>query len=383
MKQLFTSESVSEGHPDKVCDQISDVILDVFLRHDPYARTAIETLATTNRVIIAGETKSSIGVSAEEIENAVRTCIRKIGYEQEGFNWQNVEITNLIHGQSADIALGVDINGAGDQGIMFGYAKKEAGFDTEYMPLAIYLSNRILHNLAQARHSGEISGIEPDAKSQVTLEYDGSIPVGVRKIVVSTQHSADLSQSEVREIVKKYIQKSLPEGWMPSDENILINPTGRFVIGGPDGDTGLTGRKIIVDNYGGYAPHGGGAFSGKDPTKVDRSAAYMLRYLAKNIVASGIADECLLQLSYAIGIAEPLSLFIDCKGSNRVDETCILQTIRKNVDLTPRGIISGLNLRRPIYEPTASYGHFGRTPQEDGSFSWEKLDLIEEFQKCL
>lgn len=383
MKQLFTSESVSEGHPDKVCDQISDVILDVFLRHDPYARTAIETLATTNRVIIAGETKSSIGVSAEEIENAVRTCIRKIGYEQEGFNWQNVEITNLIHGQSADIALGVDINGAGDQGIMFGYAKKEAGFDTEYMPLAIYLSNRILHNLAQARHSGEISGIEPDAKSQVTLEYDGSIPVGVRKIVVSTQHSADLSQSEVREIVKKYIQKSLPEGWMPSDENILINPTGRFVIGGPDGDTGLTGRKIIVDNYGGYAPHGGGAFSGKDPTKVDRSAAYMLRYLAKNIVASGIADECLLQLSYAIGIAEPLSLFIDCKGSNRVDETCILQTIRKNVDLTPRGIISGLNLRRPIYEPTASYGHFGRTPQEDGSFSWEKLDLTEEFQKCL
>lgn len=383
MKQLFTSESVSEGHPDKVCDQISDVILDVFLRHDPYARTAIETLATTNRVIIAGETKSSIGVSAEEIENAVRTCIRKIGYEQEGFNWQNVEITNLIHGQSADIALGVDINGAGDQGIMFGYAKKETGFDTEYMPLAIYLSNRILHNLAQARHSGEISGIEPDAKSQVTLEYDGSIPVGVRKIVVSTQHSADLSQSEVREIVKKYIQKSLPEGWMPSDENILINPTGRFVIGGPDGDTGLTGRKIIVDNYGGYAPHGGGAFSGKDPTKVDRSAAYMLRYLAKNIVASGIADECLLQLSYAIGIAEPLSLFIDCKGSNRVDETCILQTIRKNVDLTPRGIISGLNLRRPIYEPTASYGHFGRNPQEDGSFSWEKLDLTEEFQKCL
>ena len=383
MKQLFTSESVSEGHPDKVCDQISDTILDVFLRRDPYARTAIETLATTNRVIIAGETKSSIAVSAEEIENAVRTCIKKIGYEQDGFNWKNVEITNLIHRQSADIALGVDINGAGDQGIMFGYAKKEKGFDTEYMPLAIYLSNRILHNLSQARHCGEISGIEPDAKSQVTLEYDGSIPVGVRKIVVSTQHSADLSQGEVREIVKKYIQKSLPEGWMPSDENILINPTGRFVIGGPDGDTGLTGRKIIVDNYGGYAPHGGGAFSGKDPTKVDRSAAYMLRYLAKNIVASGIADECLLQLSYAIGIAEPLSLFIDCKGSNRVDETCILQTIRKNVDLTPRGIISCLNLRRPIYEPTAAYGHFGRAPREDGSFSWEKLDLTEEFKKCL
>lgn len=383
MKQLFTSESVSEGHPDKVCDQISDTIVDVFLRHDPYARTAIETLATTNRVIIAGETKSSITVFSEEIENAVRTCIKKIGYEQDGFSWKNVEITNLIHGQSADIALGVDINGAGDQGIMFGYAKKEKGFDTEYMPLAIYLSNRILHNLAQARHNGEISGIEPDAKSQVTLEYDGSIPVGVRKIVVSTQHSADLSQSEVREIVKKYIQKSLPEGWMPSDENILINPTGRFVIGGPDGDTGLTGRKIIVDNYGGYAPHGGGAFSGKDPTKVDRSAAYMLRYLAKNIVASGLADECLLQLSYAIGIAEPLSLFIDCKGSSHVDETCILQTIRQNVDLTPRGIISRLNLRRPIYEPTAAYGHFGRAPREDGSFSWEKLDLTEELKKCL
>lgn len=383
MKYLFTSESVSEGHPDKVCDQISDTIVDTYLQYDPYARTAIETLATTNQVIIAGETRSSVEVPSSIIEEAIRNCIKKIGYDQSGFSWKNVNITNLIHDQSADIALGVDINGAGDQGIMFGYAKKEIGFDTEYMPLAIHLSNRILHNMAIARHQGKTEGLEPDAKSQVTLEYDNGIAVGVKKIVVSSQHSADLSQEEIRKIIKGYVEKSLPQGWMPSDEDILINPTGRFVIGGPDGDTGLTGRKIIVDNYGGYAPHGGGAFSGKDPTKVDRSAAYMLRYLAKNIVASGAAEECLLQLSYAIGIAEPLSLFIDCKGSNHCDENLILEAIRQNIDLTPRGIINHLQLRRPIYTKTAAYGHFGRQPEANGSFSWEKLDLTGEFKKCL
>ncbi len=383
MKYLFTSESVSEGHPDKVCDQISDTVLDTYLQHDKYARVALETMATTNRVIIAGETRSNVEIPETVIEDAIRNCIKNIGYDQAGFSWKNVQITNIVHGQSADIALGVDINGAGDQGIMFGYAKKEQGFDTEYMPLAMHLSNRILENLAIARHSKEISGLEPDAKSQVTLEYDRGIATGVKKIVVSTQHSADLSQADIRDIVTKYIAKSLPDGWMPQTEDILINPTGRFVIGGPDGDTGLTGRKIIVDNYGGYAPHGGGAFSGKDPTKVDRSAAYMLRYLAKNIVAAGLCDECTLQLSYAIGIAEPLSLFIDCKGTNKVDENCILQTIREHVDLTPRGIINHLNLRQPIYARTAAYGHFGRKPQTDGGFSWEKLDLVEEFKKCL
>lgn len=383
MKQLFTSESVSEGHPDKVCDQISDTILDTYLQYDPYARTAIETLATTNQIIIAGETKSSMEVPFLVLEKSIRNCIKNIGYDQIGFSWKNVKITNLIHEQSADIALGVDINGAGDQGIMFGYAKKEAGFETQYMPLAIHLSNQILHNLALARHSGEIKGLEPDAKSQVTLEYNNGVATGIKKIVVSSQHSEDLTQEEIRIIIKKYIEKSLPQGWMPKDEDILINPTGRFVIGGPDGDTGLTGRKIIVDNYGGYAPHGGGAFSGKDSTKVDRSAAYILRYLAKNIVAAGAAEECLLQLSYAIGIAEPLSLFIDCKGSNYTDENLLLEAIRNTVDLTPKGIINHLQLRRPIYTKTAAYGHFGRQPEADGSFSWEKLDLVGEFKKCL
>lgn len=383
MKHLFTSESVSEGHPDKVCDRISDTILDLYLQQDIFARTAVETMATTNQVIIAGETKSNTIIKESEIDNAIRSCIKDIGYDQDGFSWKNVKITNLMHEQSADIALGVDINGAGDQGIMFGYAKKELGFETEYMPLAMHLSNQILQNLAVARHNGEIIGLEPDAKSQVTLEYTNGIPTAVKKIVVSTQHSADFGLPQIREIVKKYIAASLPLDWMPKDEDILINPTGRFVIGGPDGDTGLTGRKIIVDNYGGYAPHGGGAFSGKDPTKVDRSAAYMLRYIAKNIVAAGVADECLLQISYAIGIAEPLSLFIDCKGTAKTDEQRLLQTIKDNLDLTPRGIINHLELRRPIYAKTAAYGHFGRQPQTDGSFSWEKTDLTEVFKKCI
>lgn len=383
MTYLFTSESVSEGHPDKVCDCISDSIVDLFLSKDNFARCAIETLATTNRVIVSGETSCNEYISKEEIENTVRQAIRAIGYDQKGFSWQTAQIDNLLHHQSADIALGVDIDGAGDQGIMFGYAKKEAEFESEYMPLAIHFSNQILKNLSQARHDGKIIGIEPDAKSQVTLEYDDNgKPLSVKTVVLSTQHSEKLSQEEVRAIVKKYIAETLPDGWMPKDKDILINPTGRFVIGGPDGDTGLTGRKIIVDNYGGYAPHGGGAFSGKDATKVDRSAAYMLRYLAKNIVAAELADECLLQISYAIGIAEPLSLYIDCKGTNRVDEAKIIKAIRDCVDLSPKGIITHLNLRKPIYTPTAAYGHFGRLPQENGCFSWEKLDLAEQFKKC-
>lgn len=384
MSTLFTSEAVSEGHPDKVCDQISDALVDLFLTADSKARTAIEVLATTNRVIISGETKCNAYISAEQIEDCVRRTVCKIGYDQKGFSWQTLKISNYLHHQSEDIALGVDKEGAGDQGIMFGYAKKEQEIDSLYMPLAIYLANNILHNLSLARHKQEIIGIEPDAKSQVTLEYDETgKPVAIKKLVLSTQHKENLSQEQVREIAKKYIAQSIPQGWMPKDEDILINPTGRFVIGGPDGDTGLTGRKIIVDTYGGYAPHGGGAFSGKDPTKVDRSAAYMLRYLAKNIVAAGLAEECLLQISYAIGIAEPLSLYINTFNTNHTDENKILAFIKKNIDLTPSGIIKHLDLNRPIYSPTAAYGHFGRSAGEQGSFSWEKLDLTEELKSCL
>ena len=384
MNTLFTSESVSEGHPDKVCDAISDSILDLLLSQDSKARCAVETMATTGNVILAGEIATQAPVSSEQIEETVRSTIRHIGYEQQNFNWKNVKITNLIHNQSQDIALGVDRLGAGDQGIMFGYAKNEQGFNCEYMPLAIKLAHQILENLSLARHQGQIKGFEPDAKSQVTIEYDNTgKAIGIKKIVVSTQHQEDLSQEEIRETVKKYIEKSLPQGWMPQDKDILINPTGRFVIGGPEGDTGLTGRKIIVDTYGGYAPHGGGAFSGKDATKVDRSAAYMLRYLAKNIVAAGLADECLLQISYAIGVAEPLSLYINTKGSAKIPEEKILSFIKKQINLTPQGIINYLNLNRPIYTPTSSYGHFGRTPLQNGCFSWEKTDLVKELQQCL
>lgn len=383
MHNFFTSEAVSEGHPDKLCDQISDAVVDLYLAADNQSRTAIETLATTNRVIIAGETSCNEYISSDQIEEIVRNTIRQIGYDQKGFSWQTVKIDNYLHHQSCDIALGVDKDGAGDQGIMFGYAKKEAGFDSEYMPLAIYWSNRILQNLSNARHNGEIKGIEPDAKSQITLEYDeNGQPLRIKTIVLSTQHHDSLSQEQVREIAKEYIAKSLPQGWMPADENILINPTGRFVIGGPDGDTGLTGRKIIVDTYGGYAPHGGGAFSGKDPTKVDRSAAYMLRYLAKNIVAAGLADECLLQISYAIGLSEPLSLYLNTNHTNHADENKIIKFIHENIDLSPKGIINYLDLRRPIYLPTAAYGHFGRHPGSDGTFSWEKLDLTEQLKSC-
>lgn len=382
MAYYFTSESVSEGHPDKICDAISDAILDLHLKADPYARTAVETLATTNRVIIAGETCSSAAVSNEQIDAEVRKIIRQIGYDQKGFSWRNVQIDNLLHCQSADIALGVDKDGAGDQGIMFGYAVKEHGQDTNFMPMPIFLAHNILQQLSRTRRNGEIRGIEPDAKSQVTIRYEDKRPTGISKLVVSTQHLEEMTQEEVHEIVKNQIAQVIPDGWMPADSDILINPTGRFVIGGPDGDTGLTGRKIIVDTYGGYAPHGGGAFSGKDPTKVDRSAAYMMRYLAKNIVAAGLCDECLLQVSYAIGVAEPLSLFIDCKGTNKVDTGKILSTVREMIDLTPKGIIKHLNLLKPIYTPTSSYGHFGRQPDNNGFFSWEKTDLAGDLRKC-
>lgn len=375
---LFTSESVSEGHPDKVCDKISDAVLDLYLSQDRNARVAVETLATTKAVILAGEVSTVANITNTDVDRRVRAVIDDIGYHQENFN-SSITILNLIHTQSPDIAMGVDIGGAGDQGIMFGYAKKEGDFETNYMPMAIYLANKILENLRQDRKTGEIEGLEPDAKSQVTVIYKNNIPVGVSKVVVSSQHSKDLTQQDVRRLILPIIEKTLPVGWMPKDEDILINPTGKFVIGGPDGDTGLTGRKIIVDNYGGYAPHGGGNFQGKDPTKVDRSAAYMARYLAKNIVAADLASECTIQLSYAIGVAQPLSIFIDCHETNTVAEEFILDKISR-LDLTPQGIINTLNLRNPIYYQTAAYGHFGKEYKNDGFFTWENLDLVEYFK---
>ena len=375
---LFTSESVSEGHPDKVCDKISDAVLDLYLSQDRNARVAVETLATTKAVILAGEVSTVANITNTDVDRRVRAVIDDIGYHQENFN-SSITILNLIHTQSPDIAMGVDIGGAGDQGIMFGYAKKEGDFETNYMPMAIYLANKILENLRQARKTGKIVGLEPDAKSQVTVIYKNNLPVGISKIVVSSQHSKDLTQQDVRRLILPIIEETLPEGWMPKDEDILINPTGKFVIGGPDGDTGLTGRKIIVDNYGGYAPHGGGNFQGKDPTKVDRSAAYMARYLAKNIVAADLASECTIQLSYAIGVAQPLSIFIDCHETNTVAEEFILDKISR-LDLTPQGIINTLNLRNPIYYQTAAYGHFGKEYKNDGFFTWENLDLVEYFK---
>ncbi len=375
---LFTSESVSEGHPDKVCDKISDAVLDLYLSQDRNARVAVETLATTKAVILAGEVSTVANITNTDVDRRVRAVIDDIGYHQENFN-SSITILNLIHTQSPDIAMGVDIGGAGDQGIMFGYAKKEGDFETNYMPMAIYLANKILENLRQARKTGKIEGLEPDAKSQVTVIYKNNLPVGISKIVVSSQHSKDLTQQDVRKLILPIIEETLPEGWMPKDEDILINPTGKFVIGGPDGDTGLTGRKIIVDNYGGYAPHGGGNFQGKDPTKVDRSAAYMARYLAKNIVAADLASECTIQLSYAIGVAQPLSIFIDCHETNTVAEELILHKISR-LDLTPQGIINTLGLRNPIYYPTAAYGHFGKEYKNDGFFTWENLDLVEYFK---
>lgn len=379
MTYLFTSEAVANGHPDKICDQISDAIVDLHLRNDPNAHTAIETLATTNRVIIAGETLSTAGVSAEMINDAIRNVIKNIGYEQAGFDWRKVEITNLLHRQSANIADGIQDFGAGDQGIMFGYAKREFGFETEFMPLTVYLANKLLMDLKNA----QIDGLLPDAKSQITVEYDNKgRAVAVKKIVLSTQHREDMSLDNLREIVRDFIIKNIPSELEPEKAQMMINPAGKFVIGGPDGDAGLTGRKIVVDTYGGAAPHGGGAFSGKDPSKVDRSAAYMLRWLAKNIVAADLADECLLQVSYAIGKAEPLSLFIDCKGTEKTDKNKIYDFIGKNIDLTPKGIIKALQLKQPIYLPTAAYGHFGRQWDEEGHFSWERINLAKDLQQC-
>jgi S-adenosylmethionine synthetase len=393
---IFTSESVSEGHPDKVCDRISDEIVDLFYREGPKAgidpweiRAACETLATTNRVVIAGETRGPETVTKEWIAHVARMAIRDIGYEQDGFHWDKADIEILLHPQSADIAAGVDAKqptnqeeGAGDQGIMFGYACRDT---PELMPAPIYYSHKILQDLATARKakSGDAAKLGPDSKSQVSVRYENGKPVGVTQIVVSHQHVVeDLSSRQVRDIVEPYVRKALPDGWISKDTIWHINPTGKFYIGGPDGDTGLTGRKIIVDTYGGAAPHGGGAFSGKDPTKVDRSAAYAARYLAKNVVAAGLADRCTIQLSYAIGVAKPLSIYVDLfDNPNKIDIGKLETTLGEVMDLSPRGIRRHLDLNRPVYARTAAYGHFGRTPDNDGGFSWEKTDLAEAVRK--
>ncbi len=374
---LFTSESVSEGHPDKVCDRISDAIVDAYLAADPLSRVACETLTTTNRIVIAGEVRGPDSITSETIESLARDAVKAIGYEQDGFHWKNADVACHVHQQSVDIAQGVDSGedkdeGAGDQGIMFGYACRE----TEVlMPAPIYYSHRILQDLARVRHDGTEKGLGPDAKSQVTLRYENGQPVGATSVVVSTQHAENLDQEAVREMVRPYVEAALPDGWMCPDEEFYVNPTGRFVIGGPDGDAGLTGRKIIVDTYGGAAPHGGGAFSGKDPSKVDRSAAYAARYLAKNVVAAGVADRCTLQLAYAIGVAKPLSVYVDLHGTGQADEGRLESVLMEVMDLSPRGIREHLQLSRPIYERTAAYGHFGRAPEDDGGFSWERTDL--------
>jgi S-adenosylmethionine synthetase len=394
---LFTSESVSEGHPDKVCDRISDEVVDTFYREslaaglDPWAiRAACETMATTQRVVIAGEySNTPKTVTVAMIQDVARKAIKDIGYEQDGFHWANCNIEVLLHGQSADIAAGVDAKqptnkeeGAGDQGIMFGYACNET---PELMPAPIYYSHKILENLARARKNkvGDAAKLGPDSKSQVTVRYEDGKPVGVTQIVVSHQHVVeDLSSRQVRDIIEPHVRKTLPDGWISKDTVWHINPTGKFFIGGPDGDTGLTGRKIIVDTYGGAAPHGGGAFSGKDPTKVDRSAAYAARYLAKNVVAAGLADRCTIQLSYAIGVAKPLSIYVDTHGTGKVDEATLEKVLGEAMDLSPRGIRTQLNLNKPIYARTSAYGHFGRAPDADGGFSWEKTDLADAIKKA-
>ena len=374
---LFTSESVSEGHPDKVCDRISDSIVDLYLSADPEARVALETLATTNRVVLAGEVRGPASITHDRLKETARAAIKDIGYEQEGFHWQKAEIDCYVHSQSADIAQGVDAagnkdEGAGDQGIMFGYACTE----TEHlMPAPLFYAHRILKLLSEARRSGKEKGLGPDAKSQVTLLYENGKPVRATSVVVSTQHGEALDQAQVREIVRPIVAKVLPSGWMCKEEDFYVNPTGRFVVGGPDGDAGLTGRKIIVDTYGGAAPHGGGAFSGKVPTKVDRSAACAARYLAKNVVAAALAERCTIQLAYAIGVSKPLSVYVNTHGTGRVDEEKLVKTLTELMDLSPRGIRKHLGLNRPIYARTSAYGHFGREPEADGGFSWEKLDL--------
>ncbi|NIY71874.1 methionine adenosyltransferase [Marivivens donghaensis] len=381
---IFTSESVSEGHPDKVCDRISDTILDAFLAEEPEARVACETFATTNRVVIGGEVglsdQSKLTEYMNSVPDLVRGAIKDIGYEQDKFHWETVEITNLLHEQSAHIAQGVDASedkdeGAGDQGIMFGHATRETD---ALMPAPIHYSHAILRRLAEVRKNGTEPALGPDAKSQLSIQYRDGKPVGVSSLVLSTQHlDESLTSEDVRAIVEPYIREVLPEGWLSDATEWWINPTGKFVIGGPDGDAGLTGRKIIVDTYGGAAPHGGGAFSGKDPTKVDRSAAYASRYLAKNVVAAGLADKCTIQLSYAIGVAKPLSIYANTYGTNTVDEAAIERAVSQAMDLTPRGIRTHLGLNKPIYARTAAYGHFGRAPETDGGFSWERTDLAE------
>ncbi|MEE4347057.1 MAG: methionine adenosyltransferase [Paracoccaceae bacterium] len=387
---VFTSESVSEGHPDKVCDRISDAVLDAFLAEEPEARVACETFATTNRVVIGGEVglsdQAKLAEYMERIPDIARACIKDIGYEQEKFHHATCEITNLLHEQSAHIAQGVNSSenkdeGAGDQGIMFGYATNET---SALMPAPIQYSHAMLRRLAEVRKSGAEPTLGPDAKSQLSVRYENGVPVGVTQIVLSTQHlDESMTSDDVRAVVEPYILEVLPEGWVTKDTIWHVNPTGKFVIGGPDGDAGLTGRKIIVDTYGGAAPHGGGAFSGKDPTKVDRSAAYAARYLAKNIVAAGLADRATIQLSYAIGVAQPLSIYVDTHGTGDVEAAAIEAAIPKVMDLTPRGIRTHLSLNRPIYARTAAYGHFGRVPDADGGFSWERTDLAEALKKAL
>lgn len=386
----FTSESVSEGHPDKVCDRISDAVLDALLNEEPEARVACETFATTNRVVIGGE----VGLSDQDklhdymgrIDEIARACIKDIGYEQDKFHHQTVEVTNLLHEQSAHIAQGVDAagekdEGAGDQGIMFGYATTET---PALMPAPIQYSHAVLRRLAEVRKNGTEPALGPDAKSQLSVIYRDGMPVGVSSIVLSTQHlDAALSSDDIRAIVEPYIRETLPEGWLTANTEWHVNPTGKFVIGGPDGDAGLTGRKIIVDTYGGAAPHGGGAFSGKDPTKVDRSAAYAARYLAKNVVAAGMAERCTIQLSYAIGVSKPLSIYADTHGTGQIDDALIEKAVDQVMDLTPRGIRQHLELNKPIYQRTAAYGHFGRQPEADGGFSWERTDLADALKKAV
>ena len=377
---LFTSESVSEGHPDKVCDRISDTVVDLFMAADPASRVACETLATTNRIILAGEVRGPSSVTHPLMEEAIRAAVRDIGYEQEGFHWRDAQVDILLHEQSVDIAMGVDAagnkdEGAGDQGIMFGYACSETDV---LMPAPIHFSHEILRRMAEARKSGTASGFGPDSKSQVTLQYENGKPVRATSVVVSTQHDAEMSQDEVNDLVVPFVKDVLPEGWIDADTTFYINPTGRFVIGGPDGDCGLTGRKIIVDTYGGAAPHGGGAFSGKDPTKVDRSAAYAARWVAKNVVAAGLAEKCTIQVSYAIGVSHPLSVYVDTLGTGQVDEERLSKVITDLVDLSPRGIRERLQLSNPIYARSAAYGHFGRHPDDQGGFTWERLDLVDD-----
>ena len=387
---IFTSESVSEGHPDKLCDRISDAVLDAFLTEEPEARVAAETFATTNRIVIGGEVglsdKAKLSHHMGQIEQIARDCIKDIGYEQDKFHWKTVEVTNLLHEQSAHIAQGVDAGadkdeGAGDQGIMFGYATTET---PELMPAPIQYSHAILRRLAEVRKEGSAPDLGPDAKSQLSLRYENGKPVEIMSIVLSTQHrSEDQDSAYIRGIVEPYIREVVPAEWLTANTEWWVNPTGTFVIGGPDGDAGLTGRKIIVDTYGGAAPHGGGAFSGKDPTKVDRSAAYAARYLAKNIVAAGMAERCSLQLSYAIGVSKPLSIYVDTYGTGQLAEEAIERAVAQSMDLTPRGIREHLGLNKPIYQRTAAYGHFGRAPEADGGFSWEKTDLVEALKKAV